>query len=193
MMQKKSFFITSFLLFFVFISACTPDTEVMSVTQIIPVTEIIPVTQIIPVTEIIEETQISPTSQLVPVSVTFTVLAGEDWQSSNITLAPEYQVTIFYLSGIWTFNLRGGDKYYVGPDGYFDEYVSSLDGQCGQAPLPDEHKGALIAKIGNGPAFFIGSRYTFKVEQSGLLNFRINDDCMGDDTGQIVVQIDITP
>ncbi len=57
------------------------------------------------------------------------------------------------------------------------------------APLPDALAGALIGRIGNGPAFGIGDQTSIPMPASGPLYLGINDDGMADNTGQFQVVI----
>lgn len=58
------------------------------------------------------------------------------------------------------------------------------------APMPDRPAGSLIARIGNGPAFFVGAEPTFRANASGQLFFGINDDHLADNGGEFRVKID---
>lgn len=57
------------------------------------------------------------------------------------------------------------------------------------SPLPTEFAGALIARVGNGEPFAIGGSTTVPMPASGPLYLGINDDGMGDNTGQFNVVI----
>jgi hypothetical protein len=104
------------------------------------------------------------------------------------------QGTISYVYGVWSFNTRGGWRFYVGPAGYPYEYSSVLSGKCGSLPLPGAPFGALVARVGGtGPVFVVGMEASFQAEQPGDLLFRINDDCMGDDYGRITVNVNVMP
>ena len=61
-------------------------------------------------------------------------------------------------------------------------------------PLGEAPMVALLARIGDGDAFYVGEGGTFVAEQGGTLQFRINEDTRvpGDETGEFVVSIDIT-
>jgi len=201
--------IISFSIFLVLLTAgCAAHPQIASVTQIVPVTQIVQVTRVVEVTKIIpltmEGTQTSTVTASAtetpvlqeatptdgPDSIRFEVSAGLDWQDSQVDVVKGALVSVAYVEGEWTFNLRGGRLFYVGPDGYAGTYVSSLQGKCWAPPMPKAAYGALVARIDYGPAFLIGSRRTFTPDRDGSLYFRINDDCMGDDAGVITIQID---
>jgi hypothetical protein len=57
------------------------------------------------------------------------------------------------------------------------------------APLPDVLAGALIARIGNGEPFPIGNQTSVRMPDSGPLYLGINDDAVGDNSGQYNVVI----
>lgn len=57
------------------------------------------------------------------------------------------------------------------------------------SPLPEEFAGALIARIGNGQPFAIGNQTSLVMPASGPLYLGINDDVLGDNSGQFNVVI----
>jgi hypothetical protein len=57
------------------------------------------------------------------------------------------------------------------------------------SPLPSEFAGALIARIGNGQPFAIGNQTSVRMPESGPLYLGINDDAVGDNSGQFNVVI----
>jgi hypothetical protein len=61
--------------------------------------------------------------------------------------------------------------------------------KVGGAPLPTEFAGALIARIGNGEPFAIGNQTSVTMPASGPLYLGVNDDSLGDNTGQFNVVI----
>ena len=58
------------------------------------------------------------------------------------------------------------------------------------SPLPNAPAGALIGRVGNGPAFFIGARNSVRMNNAGQLFVGINDGNLGDNQGtfQVTVQ-----
>jgi hypothetical protein len=58
-----------------------------------------------------------------------------------------------------------------------------------RAPLPNELAGALIARIGNSRPFGIGDQTSVPMPASGVLFLGINDDGLGDNTGEFRVEI----
>lgn len=58
------------------------------------------------------------------------------------------------------------------------------------APLPQQSAGALIARVDQGPPFFVGaSSAPIRVRQTGRLYLSVNDDHLGDNTGEFRVAI----
>jgi hypothetical protein len=57
------------------------------------------------------------------------------------------------------------------------------------APLPNNFAGALIAKVGNSPAFPIGDQATVTMPAAGQLFLGINDDHLADNSGGFRVNI----
>ena len=57
------------------------------------------------------------------------------------------------------------------------------------SPLPQHLAGALIGRIGNGAAFPIGDQASIPMPASGVLWLGINDDSLGDNSGQYNVVI----
>jgi hypothetical protein len=55
------------------------------------------------------------------------------------------------------------------------------------APMPQELAGALIGRIGNGSPFGVGDLSSFRAPASGVLYLRVNDDFVGDNTGEFGV------
>ena len=57
------------------------------------------------------------------------------------------------------------------------------------APLPRNHAGALIARIGNGAPFPIGNQSTVTMPAAGQLFLGVNDDGFEDNNGEYRVEI----
>jgi hypothetical protein len=61
------------------------------------------------------------------------------------------------------------------------------------APLPGRNIGGLVARIGNGPAFFVGDNLSaYRAESTGRLYLRVNDDVLTDNRGQFRATITVT-
>jgi hypothetical protein len=57
------------------------------------------------------------------------------------------------------------------------------------SPLPSSLAGALIGRIGNGRPFGIGDQTSFPAPASGLLYLAVNDDALGDNSGEFGVDV----
>ena len=107
---------------------------------------------------------------------------SEQWVASGVE-ADKGQTYSVSASGSWTANsIRCG---WSGPDGG--------SGPC-SAPLeyPQDvaaSYSALIAKIGNGPAFLVGGAVEFTADRSGVLYFRMNDAQRGFDNNEGAVTV----
>jgi hypothetical protein len=58
-----------------------------------------------------------------------------------------------------------------------------------QAPIPSVPAGALVARIGNGRPFAVGDQRSIRAPGSGRLYLGINDDYLGDNSGEFRVNI----
>ncbi len=68
---------------------------------------------------------------------------------------------------------------------------STINRLASGAPMKDRPAGALIGRIGNGPAFFVGSQGTIDARANGRLYLAVNDDYFNDNSGEYRVTIDI--
>jgi hypothetical protein len=126
-------------------------------------------------------------------SATFDVQATQDWQDSGVSIHPGNQVTIQYVSGLWTsdptvspFDAKGR------PDGYTCANYEPAS-QCAEV-VPDAVQGSLVGKIGT-ETLKIGNALTFTATQAGSLLLRINDGtgtALNDNQGSITVQITVS-
>jgi hypothetical protein len=57
------------------------------------------------------------------------------------------------------------------------------------SPLPQNFAGALIARVGNSAPFPIGDQQTVTMPANGVLYLGINDDAVGDNRGEFIVQL----
>lgn len=73
--------------------------------------------------------------------------------------------------------------------------VASAAGSTGQrmaagnAPLRNAFAGALVARVGNGSVFAIGNQTRVQMPDAGQLFLGINDDHVGDNSGEFRVEI----
>jgi hypothetical protein len=63
---------------------------------------------------------------------------------------------------------------------------------AGESPMPNELGGALIARTGTSPAFFVGSSADqIRASESGRLYLGVNDDYTSDNSGEFRVAISV--
>jgi hypothetical protein len=121
------------------------------------------------------------------------VQAAQDWQNTGVSLHRGNQVTIEYVSGLWTsdpsvspFDGKGR------PDGYTCANYEPAS-QCGEV-VPDAVQGSLVGMIGT-QTLKIGNTLTFTAPQDGSLLLRINDGkgtSLNDNQGSLTVQIAVS-
>lgn len=109
-----------------------------------------------------------------------TVPATRQWTPTNIRVN-QGDTFWFQATGEIRFSLNTNDR--AGTAGSLDhKYVAG-------APLPRELAGALIGRIDNGQPFGIGNSTSVRMPASGILYLGINDDVMGDNSGQFGVVV----
>ncbi|MBQ36778.1 MAG: hypothetical protein CME04_10340 [Gemmatimonadaceae bacterium] len=104
------------------------------------------------------------------------------WQDSLILIG-ENQRVVFDVEETWSPDMRdqiawcGADGIYRHPAG--EGYL-----------LPGANVGALIARIGDGPVFAVGSRHDIVADRSGTLFLAMNDHPdHGNQAGKVVAQV----
>ena len=56
--------------------------------------------------------------------------------------------------------------------------------------MPGTNIGALLARIGEGPPFAVGSRYDFVCDAEGVLHFAMNENpANNNQAGKVVAQV----
>jgi hypothetical protein len=107
-----------------------------------------------------------------------TVPAGAPWVDSGID-----------LSGGRLVAMRASASWQTGPASVPTGPMGAAE-PCASCPI-DANRGALLARIGAHPPFFIGEAFGFLVSPawSGRLQFQINDDVLGDNTGSATVHV----
>jgi hypothetical protein len=121
--------------------------------------------------------------------VNFTISAVKGWQDTGINIKSNSQIIFSYQSGRWSINKDGE---YTDANGYYNNYPNMIEGVCKNAPLPDELSGALVGRVGNGKVFIIGNTQKIISNNDGILFLSINDACLGDNAGDVVVNIVVT-
>lgn len=115
---------------------------------------------------------------------TITIYAYRQWQSTGIDLEPGDQVRIS-ASGEWQYSPYVGRH---GPEGGGKPVTVAT------YPMQGVDGGVLLGRIGEtGQEFYVGRGTTWYVDAPGRLMLRINDDLLGDNVGQLTIQVGVTP
>jgi hypothetical protein len=117
-----------------------------------------------------------------------TVMANADWVDTGLTVR-QGQVATFTSSGEITLSADQNDK--ATPGG------SASGRKAANAPVPTSNAGALIARIGGASTrgrgasavVPVGDQKTVTMPAAGRLFLRVNDDHLGDNSGQFEVRI----
>ena len=115
-----------------------------------------------------------------------TVMANADWIDTGMTVR-QGQVLNFTASGEITLSADQNDK--ATPAG------SASGRKAANAPVPTANAGALIARVGGArgrgasAVVPIGDQKTVTMPAAGRLFLRVNDDHLGDNSGQFEVRI----
>jgi hypothetical protein len=109
------------------------------------------------------------------------VAANQGWQDTGIRVEPQQKFQLRYRSG------QVVDKDVTITDGDGSESVCGDPGCC--EPMPDERRGALIARIA-GSIMIVGNGGEFTAAEGGTIFLRINDCDAGlaDNSGQLKVE-----
>ena len=104
----------------------------------------------------------------------------------------------------WTdtlINVRAGDMLVFDAEGTVrlsdnSNDVASAGGvlsgrRAADAPFANQTAGALIGRIGNGSAFFVGNRRSIRAPATGRLYLGVNDDYLEDNAGDFQVRVTI--
>jgi len=108
------------------------------------------------------------------------VAAAERWTDTGLDIRAG-DTLIFDAQGTVRLSNNGNDTAGVG---------GAFSGRrAPNAPIRDQGAGGLIARIGNGEALFIGTRRSVRAPTSGRLYLGVNDDHLGDNTGDFQVVV----
>jgi hypothetical protein len=113
----------------------------------------------------------------------FGVDAAQGWQPTGLRLEAGQRFTIEYLTGDWS--IFPGDSFRYTADGG----ASACGNPDCVEPLPNYTKSGLIGRIGDAPAFPVGSYLESTAPSGGMLQLRINDAGTHDNEGLIHVRI----
>ncbi len=108
-----------------------------------------------------------------------TVQAATQWNDTGIDVRSGMSV-YFDATG----RVRWGKDRQDGPDGEGGNHHNA------NRPIPGRPGGALVGRIGNGDAFFIGNdKGPIRMRESGRLSLGVNDDFLEDNSGSWRVTI----
>lgn len=112
---------------------------------------------------------------------TVTVAASRGWQDTGIRVEPQQKFQLRYRSGAIV------DKDTKISDAHGSDYICGDPGCC--EPLPDERRGALVARIGSD-VFIVGNGGEYSSPAGGTIFLRVNDcdDGLLDNSGELSVE-----
>jgi len=111
-----------------------------------------------------------------------TVRPSPTWQDTLITIKKGQRV-VFDVEECWSPDMRD-QIVWCGADGVYKHAAG--EGYL----LPGTNVGALIARIGDGPAVAVGSRHDFMADRSGTLFLAMNDHPdHNNQAGKVVAQV----
>jgi len=111
---------------------------------------------------------------------TITVGGDRQWVDTGINVNPGDSVTI-----------SANGQIRVARDGGTMTASGTQSGRTEGATIPSAPVGALVARVGNTPAMFIGETRTFRTARGGRLYLGVNDNYFDDNTGQFNVTVDV--
>lgn len=109
------------------------------------------------------------------------VRADQAWQASGISIEAGDLLIVRYVSGLWS----------PWPGGAYDALGSGGDPLCTCNVLQGVSHAALIGKIGESEPFFVGGNFRHRMGEAGMLYFGINDNRLTDNSGALLVQVEI--
>lgn len=109
------------------------------------------------------------------------VPANQAWTSTGLVVR-RGEVVTFNTTG--EIRLSGDTNDVAGAAGSRAQRMAAAG-----APLPNAYSGALVGRVGNGQVFAIGDQRQVRMPDSGQLFLGINDDHVGDNTGEFRVDI----
>ncbi len=109
------------------------------------------------------------------------VYADQVWNDTNILVQPGDLLIIRYVSGLWS-PWSGGSYDAIGFGG---------DPNCDCNVLKGVSHAALIGKVGDGTPFFVGKDFHHRMGETGRLYLGINDTRTSDNSGFLLVQVEV--
>ena len=109
------------------------------------------------------------------------IYAYRQWQSAGLDVQKGDVVTI-RATGEWQYSPFVGLH---GPEG------GGRPVTVPSYPLRHLDGGVLLGRIGEGAPFYVGRGTKLVAQEAGRLYFRINDDLLGDNKGQLALTIEV--
>jgi hypothetical protein len=111
-----------------------------------------------------------------------TVRPSPQWQDTLIRIEPDQRIVMDAYE-TWSPDMRNQEAW-CGADGIYNK-------PAGEGYLmPGTNVGALIARIGDGPIFAVGSRYDFIADHEGVLYLAMNENPeYNNQAGKLVAQV----
>ena len=131
----------------------------------------------------LQEFNAGPTATAV-VEDTLVIDPRQAWTDTNLYVNAGDVVTV-RAEGVIQMVTGGDDR--ATPAG-------SISGRTASgSPRPDQKAGILLGRIGNSPVVVVGAGGTITAQNSGRIQFGVNDDHFADNSGQYRVFVRINP
>ena len=115
------------------------------------------------------------------------VSAQEPWQYTGVRVQSGQVVSISYLGGTWgVWGGARGAEHQADALGYEGEF------RAVGLPVTSAPVGALLGRIGDGPAFLVGRELRFRSGETGALHLMINDHALDDNIGYLQVEVQVS-
>jgi hypothetical protein len=121
--------------------------------------------------------------------VVYTINGNESWRRTGIEVKRGQKIEILAV-GIVRWAPDGIEKIDVGPDGTRPPYRDGWNYY--HFPFPEAGIGSLVMRIGKG-IYPAGASVVVEAEDSGFIEFMINDDRLDDNSGQFHVKVNVKP
>ena len=122
-------------------------------------------------------------------STVYMVNGNESWRRTEIEVKCGQKIEISAI-GIVRWAPDGMEKIDVTPDGTRPPYRDGWNYR--HFPFPEAGIGSLVMRIGSG-VYPAGSSAVIEAEDSGFIEFMVNDDVLHDNSGLFHVRVTVTP
>jgi hypothetical protein len=122
----------------------------------------------------------TPSSMAIPEGSGIAVSGTSAWTPTGVTVRQGDRVT---------FSATGEVRLSTDSNDVANANGSRAGRKSASAPVPDAAAGALVARVGNSPAFPVGENQTVTMPANGQLFLGINDDHVGDNAGGFRVTV----